>query len=588
MTDARRRPERSGTIYRQTLTLAVIANLLLATMIVYGYLWNSGLATKVAHTDEISELTKALTEAQQQHVVIEESLEHRAWQGKAVGGLDDAVNHFAATLTEARRLMARLHREDAQHMDTVQQHFATLDTLLTESAALHPQLLELAARADRGPLGTLLHERFFPLSERINTHFGPLTTALTAMVHDHNEEVREKLATNRILWISAGILLMAGSLLATMLFTRRVIQPIHRLTEGMAAIVQGEARLDERLPEGRGELGQLACHYNSLITKVQAAVLQIAEVGGMLTNSSHELTSAASSTKMGLEGQRREVEDAIQRMQTLESEITDVESGAAEAAHQAEASQQESRQGQEVMRDTLEAMERLDRETLHAAESINEVVARAEDIDTIIQVIHAVAEQTNLLALNAAIEAARAGEQGRGFAVVADEVRSLAAKTRASVDEITTLINALKGSVSQSNESMEGNRAIVTEAVQRVEGMAETLNHIDDANRRIADKSAAIAQGVGRQTELAADINRNAVNLSMTTVQAESNATLMDNLGHSLEDLVDRLNLAIGTFHAEQDLVQLRAAQAEATQHASPAAAAPTIDAGDTGDVELF
>lgn len=217
----------------------------------------------------------------------------------------------------------------------------------------------------------------------------------------------------------------------------------------------------------------------------------------------------------------------------------------AESAHSAD---RESSSGRKVVGDTMAQIERLAQDIHGAAEVINELRQGTEDIGTVLDVIRGIAEQTNLLALNAAIEAARAGEQGRGFAVVADEVRTLASRTQSSTQEIQDMIERLQGGAREAVQRMEQGQKQAGEAVTRSEAASESLVAITDGVTEIRSKTDQIASATEEQGAANREIERNMENIAVVSRQAAAGSASIVGSIQELVDMAAKMKGTLGQF----------------------------------------
>lgn len=312
----------------------------------------------------------------------------------------------------------------------------------------------------------------------------------------------------------AAVALTLGLLLA-LLVARGIVQPIRRAVEAMRDIAAGDGDLTRRLEaNGHNEISDLAIAFNRFAEKVRTLVSDVALSTSQVAASAEEMSSITEQSNRDVGSQRREIEQVATAMHEMTSTVQEVARNAAQAALSAEAADAEAQLGQGVVRNSIQAIEGLADEVENAAAVIQQLESDSQQISSVLNVIRSIAEQTNLLALNAAIEAARAGEQGRGFAVVADEVRTLASRTQQSTGEIQQMIERLQAGSAQAAAVMQQSQAQARASVIQAQQAGTTLSSITQAVAAISDMNAQIASAAEEQSSVADEISQNVVNIN--------------------------------------------------------------------------
>jgi len=315
------------------------------------------------------------------------------------------------------------------------------------------------------------------------------------------------------------IILLIG-LLVSWLLSKGIIAPIKRLNLALQNISEGDQDLRQRLPvEGKNELSEVAKSFNSFVAKVEATVLSVLDHVGELGSKAEYTFRVTGETADSMKRQQMSTEEVSTAMNEMSVTAVEIASHAAETANATEQADQSSSHGNEVVLQTSEGISRLAAEVDQAAQVIRKLNEYSENIGSILDVISGISEQTNLLALNAAIEAARAGEHGRGFAVVADEVRQLAQRSQEATGQIHGMIEQLQQGVDESVSVIERSHKEAEKTVEQTESARLALQEITEAMRRISDMSAQIASAAEEQTAVSDDINRHIVIINEGAVE---------------------------------------------------------------------
>ena len=319
-----------------------------------------------------------------------------------------------------------------------------------------------------------------------------------------------------------------------------ITTPLHAAVNAMKDISEGEGDLTLRLNvSGKDEIGQLATSFNGFITRMQEVIREVTSSTSQLSAAAEEMSMITAETRTGVQRQQSEtalVATAVNEMSSTVHEVANSAETAASAASQADT---QSEQGKQIVSSTVSSIRTLASEVETAATVISQLEKDSESIGSVLEVIRGIAEQTNLLALNAAIEAARAGEQGRGFAVVADEVRSLASRTQESTQEIQEMIERLQKGSRDAVKAMESGQEQAHQTVEQASQAESSLGEISSAVAQINEMNAHIAEASRQQGEVVEEINKNIVNITQV---AEASATGADQLSTASQEMA---NLAV-------------------------------------------
>lgn len=352
----------------------------------------------------------------------------------------------------------------------------------------------------------------------------------------------------------AGIVALIGaaiSLSMAFFIQRSILQPIEKVMHALKDIAQGEGDLTQRLDDSSTDIvGELAHWFNSFVIKVHKAVVQVNEGTVKLSHSSQNLSSTMEQTSSGAMRQQEDISSIADSVHSLTSSVEEVTNDINHAADEARVVDENSISSKDVVDHTKNAIQGLSSEINEASEVINQLDQLSEKIGAVLRVIGDIADQTNLLALNAAIEAARAGEQGRGFAVVADEVRSLAGRTQSSTKEIDEIIAELKTKVRDAVDVMDKGKEQANSCVILAEEASTSIASISEAISSIRQLTEGIFQTSMGQSQMAESIQGNIKNISQVASQTSGDAQEMyegsvelNSLASGLEEIVNRFKV---------------------------------------------
>ncbi|WP_028772844.1 methyl-accepting chemotaxis protein [Shewanella waksmanii] len=328
-----------------------------------------------------------------------------------------------------------------------------------------------------------------------------------------------------------------------------VSQPIAKVAAMLQDIGEGEGDLRQRLPvNGNDELAQLAKGFNSFITKIQASIVEVTDTSEQLSKAAKEVASQAQQTLDDSQLQKDQTMMVVTAINEMGATVHEIAGNAAQAADNAKDADNESNTGQEVVTRARGTINQLSDDVEQVGTVIESLATHTTSIGSILDVIRAVSDQTNLLALNAAIEAARAGEAGRGFAVVADEVRDLASRTAASTDEVQKMIDNLQAEASRAVEAMTQSRSRSQEGVLAVDEASQTLTAISERIGSITDMNIQVAAATEEQSTVVEDINRNVTEISEITQRTAETSHAVAQASADLNDLARRLDSLVAGF----------------------------------------
>ena len=348
------------------------------------------------------------------------------------------------------------------------------------------------------------------------------------------------------------------------LISRGVVLPISKAAEAMEGIASAEGDLTVRMDEsGKDEVTRLSKAYNRFAEKTEGMIESVSRAAGNLSVQVGELATLAEHTNSGIKQQYEQTTQVATAMTEMSATVHDVAQNTSHTAEAAGEADAQANAGRQVVNSVTTSIDALAAEVGRAVDTVRNVEQDSERIGSVLDVIRGIADQTNLLALNAAIEAARAGEQGRGFAVVADEVRTLAKRTQDSTEEIQEMIESLQNGVRQTVQVMETSQAQASESVEQASRAHESLEEITHSIETITQMSSQIATAAEEQSAVAEDINRNVVEISHLADNTAKDSSDSYEASVQMSKEVDELVNLLGQFQTGNvHCTQLRRAMA--------------------------
>lgn len=380
-----------------------------------------------------------------------------------------------------------------------------------------------------------------------------LATARSAIDQtEHLKEREQRLMAERydltvaeIIMVTAAAILIA--IIVAWILTKSITGPVNESVEIANKVASGDLTVEVRSQRG-DEFGQLLAAFSTMITNLRALIREIDTGASSIASSSEELSTVTNQTSKGVAEQQSQTDQVATAMNEMVATVNDVAKSAEAAFQAANHASEKSGNGEKAVNETRSFVADLNSQSAEVTKQLNGLQTETNSIGTVLDVIKSVADQTNLLALNAAIEAARAGEQGRGFAVVADEVRSLAQRTQSSATEIESLISNLVTSAETSVASMETGNRLAEQTLERAETAGTAIQEMAEAVEEIRQYNSQIATAAEQQTSVAEDINRNVTQIRDVGDQSAASTEQVSAASEELARLAEGLSTQLARF----------------------------------------
>jgi len=371
-----------------------------------------------------------------------------------------------------------------------------------------------------------------------------LTIAALEDVSDFIDRFTTTQWTNIVAFIALVALMLFASYL---LMNRLLFKPLTQFRSDMARCSEGDLTVHVK-PEGLMDTQVIGSALAQLVDSLREQVTHIGSNSEQLAASAEELSVITQQTNMGVQQQQAETEQLATAMNEMSATVHEVAQNAEIAASSTGTAIERANEGKQRVSKTMDAIEALASDIESASGVIEELRDHSDSIGSVVEVIRGIAEQTNLLALNAAIEAARAGEQGRGFAVVADEVRTLASRTQQSTQEIQAMVEKLQSGAEKAVSVMDHSQQRANTSVEQAASAGESLDGITTVVNEVNDMNTQIATAAEEQNAVAEEINRNVISINQVSQQTAEGAGQTAEASETMAGLAAQLQMVVGKF----------------------------------------
>ncbi|WP_203298843.1 methyl-accepting chemotaxis protein [Marinobacter sediminum] len=387
------------------------------------------------------------------------------------------------------------------------------------------------------------------LFENLRNYFDEVGAHADQQAHAQAKSTSEEGQSSSIVIISVTGVTLLLSTGFFVFFLRLIISAIADIRGQLDNIAQGEGDLTQRVAvEQEDDLGKLAQSFNQVLENLQSMIASTQKLTTELAGGATDLSRTAAENSDGVARQTDSISMVATAINEMQSAIGEVAGNASRASELTRDAEEKGQNGGRIIRQSSEQVQQLSAQISKAVEVIRQLSEDSNNITSVLDVIRGVAEQTNLLALNAAIEAARAGEQGRGFAVVADEVRTLAQRTQTSTEDIQKMITALQTGVSEIVSVMETGSEQASKTEELALSAETEIQAILQAMMNIADLNASVASATEEQTQVVEEINQNITQINDLAEESADRSRAIDDISNSLEGYARELENQTGKF----------------------------------------
>ncbi|QGZ29144.1 methyl-accepting chemotaxis protein [Stutzerimonas stutzeri] len=412
---------------------------------------------------------------------------------------------------------------------------------------LQAEVVQLASNGQRNAAMEILNGE-------INKHAEELMAGLNDLIKVNRDGASAAAAESASVYkssviltgIAIGIAMMLMIILA-ILFTRSITVPLDQAVQAAEAVARGDLTKDIEI-QGNDEPARLLQALKNMQGKLRETIKSISHSSSQLASAAEELNAVTEDSTRGLHQQNSEIEQAATAVNEMTAAVDEVARNAVATSEASRDSDRTAKRGREQVIKTVGAIDALAADVTGTAVQVEELASKVNEIGRVLDVIRAIAEQTNLLALNAAIEAARAGEAGRGFAVVADEVRALAHRTQQSTQEIEQMISGIQQGAGRAVSAMQSSNERARSTLDVAKAAGEALDEISEAISLISERNLVIASASEEQVQVSREVDRNLVNIRDLSVQTSAGANQTSAASRELSSLAVDLNALVNRF----------------------------------------
>ncbi|MCX4216519.1 methyl-accepting chemotaxis protein [Pseudomonas sp. MCal1] len=425
--------------------------------------------------------------------------------------------------------------------------YQTFATTLDNYLQAQNQMIDLSRQDKVDEMRTLINTKIKDGTDKMGEQLNQLIAINSADAKTASSQAGDQYSGAITGIIVVAVIAALLTVVLALLLTRSIVTPLNRAVAAAQTIADGNLTKPIEV-DGKDEPARLLEALAAMQTNLRKTIEQIAGSATQLGAAAEELSAVTEEASRGLQQQNNEIEQAATAVNEMTAAVEEVARNAVSTSEASNQSTHAAREGRDQVVKTVDAIQTMTHDVQNTAQMIEGLAAQGRDIGKVLDVIRAIAEQTNLLALNAAIEAARAGEAGRGFAVVADEVRALAHRTAQSTQEIEKMVAGIQNGTGEAVESMQqsNQRTQTTLEMARAAGVA--LEQITQSIHQINERNLVIASASEEQAQVSREVDRNLVNIRDLATQSAAGANQTSAATHELSRLAVDLNAMVARF----------------------------------------
>ncbi|MFJ2426805.1 methyl-accepting chemotaxis protein [Pseudomonas sp. NPDC087804] len=409
------------------------------------------------------------------------------------------------------------------------------------------QMMELSRQDKVDEMRTLINTRIKDGTDQMGEQLNKLIAINAADAKTASSQAGENYDSAITGIIIVAVVASLATVLLALLLTRSIVTPLNRAVLAAQTIADGNLSKTIEV-DGNDEPARLLQALASMQTNLRKTIEQIAGSATQLGAAAEELSAVTEEASRGLQQQNNEIEQAATAVNEMTAAVEEVARNAVSTSEASNQSTQAAREGRDQVVKTVDAIQTMTHDVQNTAHMIEGLATQGRDIGKVLDVIRAIAEQTNLLALNAAIEAARAGEAGRGFAVVADEVRALAHRTAQSTQEIEKMVAGIQNGTGEAVSSMQQSNQRTQSTLEMARAAGVALEQITQSIHQINERNLVIASASEEQAQVSREVDRNLVNIRDLATQSAAGANQTSAATHELSRLAVDLNAMVARF----------------------------------------